>query len=57
MKVIKEAIKSIDARIEWCWASTRMFLENKDARGVMDSGAELQSLQRAKAELEKLYEA
>ena len=57
MKAIREAIKSVDDRIEWCWASTRMFLENKDAHGVMDMGAELQSLQRAKAELEKLYEA
>jgi hypothetical protein len=56
MKAIRDAIKSIEGREETCWASVRMFLENRDAHGVMDMGAELQSLQRAKMELVKLGE-
>jgi hypothetical protein len=56
MKAIREAIKSLDNREETCWAMARVFLENRDAHGVMDMGAELQSLQRAKAELVKLGE-
>jgi hypothetical protein len=31
-----------------------MFLENRDAHGVMDAGSELESLRRAISELEKL---
>lgn len=56
MKAIREAIKSLDNREETCWAMARVFLENRDAHGVMDMGAELQSLQRAKMELVKLGE-
>lgn len=57
MKVIREAVKTLDAREETCWAMTRVFLQNRDAHGVHDMGVEIQALQRAKAELEKLYES
>ena len=57
MKAIRDAIKSLENREETCWAMSRVFLENRDAHGLHDMGVEIQSLQRAKAELEKLYEA
>ena len=55
MRAIREAIKSLDAREETCWAMSRVFLENRDAHGLHDMGVEIQALQRAKLELEKLY--
>lgn len=57
MKAIRNSIKTIETREEICWAMARVFLENKDAHGLHDMGVEIQSLQRAKIELEKLYEA
>lgn len=57
MKAIRDAIKSLENKEETCWAMSRVFLENRDAHGLHDMGVEIQSLQRAKAELEKLYEA
>lgn len=44
----------IEGRIKMGWQSARLFWENRDAHGVMDMGAELQSLERAKKELEAL---
>ena len=57
MKAIRNSIKTIETREEICWAMARVFLENKDAHGLHDMGVEIQSLQLAKSELEKLYEA
>lgn len=49
-----KVLLSLKEREEICWEMARVFLENKDAHGVMDMGAELQALQRASSELEKL---
>ena len=57
MKAIRDAIKSLENKEETCWAMSRVFLENKNAYGLHNMSVEIQSLQRAKAELEKLYEA
>ena len=57
MKVINEAIKAIENKEETCWAMIRVFLENRNAHGLHTMSVEIQALQRAKAELEKLYEA
>jgi len=50
----KEALDNLRWREEKCWDMAEVFLQNRDAHGVMDMGAELQALQRAIAELEKL---
>lgn len=57
MKVINEAIKAIENKEETCWAMIRVFLENRNAYGLHNMSVEIQALQRAKAELAKLYEA
>ena len=49
-----EAIDNLRWREAKCWDMAEVFLQNRDAHGVMDMGAELQSLQRAIYELEKL---
>lgn len=49
-----QALNSLEMREKACWDMTRVFLENLDAHGVMDMGAELQALQRAMNELKKL---
>lgn len=51
-----ELITSIKARQNSCWVIAQMFLDNRDAHGVMDIGAELQALERAQKEIEKLSE-
>jgi hypothetical protein len=52
----QEAIDNLRWREAKCWDMAEVFLLNRDAHGVMDMGAELQSLQRAINELEKLKE-
>ena len=52
----QEAIANLRWREAKCWDMAEVFLLNRDAHGVMDMGAELQSLQRAINELEKLKE-
>lgn len=47
-------LKSLEKREADCWMMTGVFLENRDAHGVMDMGAELQALQRAIQEIKKL---
>lgn len=47
-------LADIDERIEAMWQAVALFTRNRDAHGVMDMGAELQALQRAKAELAKV---
>ena len=49
-----ELLKNILEREDACWKMTYTFIENKDAHGVMDMGAELQALERARKEVEKL---
>lgn len=51
---IKLRVASIERRISVLWDMTAVFAEQRDAHGVMDMGAEIQALQRAKAELEAL---
>ncbi len=53
----QEAIDNLRWREAKCWDMAEVFLQNRDAHGVMDMGAELQSLQRAINELEKLQNA
>ena len=53
----EEALANLRWREEKCWDMAEVFLQNRDAHGVMDMGAELQSLQRARNELERLQNA
>jgi len=50
----EELIDSIKKREYDTWRMAQTFLDNRDAHGVMDMGAELQSLERALKEIEKL---
>ena len=50
----QEAIDNLRWREAKCWDMAEVFLLNRDAHGVMDMGAELQSLQRAINEIERL---
>jgi len=54
MKTVEDVLGSLKRRQKVCWDMAKVFLENKDAHGVMDMGAELQSLQRAIQEVKKL---
>jgi hypothetical protein len=49
-----ELLENIKQREENCWKMAQTLLDNRDAHGVMDMGAELQALQRARREIEKL---
>ena len=49
-----ELLENIRKRERNCWAMAQTFLDNRDAHGVMDMGAELQALQLAMAEVNKL---
>lgn len=51
---VSAALASIDARIESTWTAVELFTKNRDPHGVMDMGAELQALQRARLELLQL---
>ncbi len=51
---INELLDSLRKREDSAWRMASMFLENRDAHGVMDAGSELESLRRAISELEKL---
>lgn len=61
MTQIEDLLDSLRKREEAAWGMASMFLENRDAHGVMDAGSELESLRRAITEMEKLrrdiYEA
>jgi hypothetical protein len=52
---IEKRLASLKAREEIAWGMAKMFLENRDAHGVMDAGSELEALKRAIAEVEHLY--
>lgn len=50
----QELIDKIMYREKVCWNMAEVFLVNRDAHGLHDMGVEIQALQRAKQELEKL---
>jgi hypothetical protein len=52
----EEILDSIGYREMICWDMAEVFLQNRDAHGIHDMGVEIQALQRAKLELEKLGE-
>lgn len=54
MIILEKHIASIEQREATCWQMAAMFLENRDAHGLHDSGVEIQALQRALTELRKL---
>ena len=41
-------------REEKCWEMADVFLRNRDAHGIHDMGVEIQALQRALSELDRL---
>ena len=55
--IVKTLLASLRKREEAAWGMASMFLENRDAHGVMDAGSELESLRRAISEIEKLGNA
>ena len=57
MAPIDDLLDSLRKREEAAWGMASMFLENRDAHGVMDAGSELESLRRAISEIEKLENA
>ena len=57
MTQIEDLLDSLRKREEAAWGMASMFLENRDAHGVMDAGSELESLRRAISEIEKLENA
>lgn len=56
MTCITQSLISLQERERICWDMAKVFLENRDAHGVMDMGAELQALQRAILEIKRLGE-
>ena len=57
MTPIEDLLASLRKREEAAGGMASMFLENRDAHGVMDAGSELESLRRAISEIEKLENA
>lgn len=51
---ILKQLDSLREREKMAWQMANLFVQNKDAHGVMDAGSELESLKRAISELEKL---
>lgn len=56
MTPIQEAIDSLQMRKDACWGMASVFLMNEDAHGLHDMGVEIQALDRAIQELERLGE-
>lgn len=54
---LDDALASLRTRRENTWKMAATFLENRDAHGVMDMGSEIEALNRAIIELEKLASA
>jgi hypothetical protein len=52
--IVTNRLKSLAEREKVCWDMAKVFLENKDAHGIHDMGVEIQALQRAITELNKL---
>lgn len=47
-------LQSLRSREDACWGMSEVFFTNRDAHGLHDMGVEIQALQRARTELEKL---
>jgi hypothetical protein len=54
--MIEERIASLREREKICWDMATVFLSSKDAHGLHDMGVEIQGIQWAIRELEKLNE-
>jgi hypothetical protein len=52
--LIEERIASLRDREKICWDMATVFLSSKDAHGLHDMGVEIQGIQWAIRELEKL---
>lgn len=50
----EEIIEGIKKKQINCWHMAQTFIDNRDAHGVVDMAAELQALERAYKEVEKL---
>jgi hypothetical protein len=51
----KEVLSAnLKRREDICWDMADVFLQNRDAHGIHDMGVEIQALQRAISELDKL---
>lgn len=53
---VNAILEDLSKRERICWEMATVFLSNKDAHGLHDMGVEIQALQRAKLEIEKLVE-
>lgn len=49
-----QILGSLQKRKADCWAMAQTFLDNRDAHGLHDIGVEIEALERAEKELEKL---
>jgi hypothetical protein len=48
------ALIRLQRKEQYCWQMAQTFLDNRDAHGIMDMGAELQALERARKEIEAI---
>lgn len=54
---IQNRLSNLRERRVTCYSLVKVFLENEDAHGIHDMGVEIQALDRAIKELEKLFDA
>lgn len=52
--LIQDRIASLEQRIEDAWIAAKMYLNNKDAHGLWDTGVDIYALDRAIKELKEL---
>jgi hypothetical protein len=52
--MIEERITKLREHEHYCWKMAEVFLNNADAHGIHDMGVEIQAIQLAIRELEKL---
>jgi hypothetical protein len=50
----KDILDNLQSREETCWAMAKVFLDNHDPHGLHDMGVEIQALQRAITEVQKI---
>lgn len=53
---VNDRLASLREREEICWAMAGVFLSSKDAHGLHDMGVEIQGIQWAIRELEKIHD-
>jgi hypothetical protein len=51
-----EILEDLIDRENKCWMMAEVFMKNKDAHGIHDMGVEIQALQRAIHEVQKIGE-